>query len=83
VIMKIIDQFNVHKHLLVRTWTFEIMYFLSFLVSEGDAFMEDDLKSDSEESRPRRTRYPTVRFVDQALNPLRSRSLLRKKKRVQ
>ena len=37
--MKIIDQSNVHEHLLMRTWTFEIQYFLSFLFSQGDAFV--------------------------------------------
>jgi len=37
--MKIIDKSNVHKHLLMRTWAFEILYFLSFLFSEGDAFV--------------------------------------------
>jgi len=39
--------------------------------------------SDSEESRPVRTRYPTVRYADQAPTPQRSRLLLRKRKRVQ
>ena len=39
VIMKIIDKSNVHKHLLMRTWTFDVHYFLSVLFREGDAFV--------------------------------------------
>jgi len=45
--------------------------------------LKDEMKSDSEESRQVRTRYPTVRYVDQTPTLQRSRSLLRKRKRVQ
>jgi len=45
--------------------------------------IEYESRSDSEESRPVRTRQPTARYVDQISPPQRARNLAKKRKRVQ